>query len=82
MCRCVCVESWMCVGFKGETVCGWKDCFLCVYGEMGVWVERDRVACVSVCIEIGVCVERASRACVEGEKGSVRLGRNGGKRGF
>ena len=58
----VCVGSWMCVGFKGETgcLCGWRDCFLCVYGEMGVWVERDRFTCVSVCIEMGVCVEGAT----------------------
>ena len=52
----------MCVCFNGITgcLCGWRDCFVCLYGEMCVLGERDRFACVSVCIEMGVCVEGAT----------------------
>ena len=68
VCVCVCVESSMCVCFKCETgcLCGWRDCFVCVYGEMGVWGERDSFAYVSVCIEMEEYFAGAKREYLRG----------------
>ena len=61
MCDGVCVESWMCVGFKGGS---------------GVFVWRERLLCLSVCTGRLGCVSgerqgewwgRDSYVCVEGE---------------
>ena len=71
----------MCVCFNGITgcLCGWRDCFVCVYGEMGVWGERDSFAYVSVCIEMGVCVEGATGDVWREKRGSMLKGQEWGE---